>query len=110
MPPLAGPGFDVFVFMLLPAGLPALVEEFVGAPFVPPIGAAVEAGAGVGNEVMGVGTSGIGLERTSAISSVTLASVAVLLRYLYSDVSSVTISFFRTASVVKAAARASASI
>src|SRR4030095_4194334 len=58
--------FEVFVVVLLPAGLPALVEGLVGAPVVPPDVAGVGEGAGVGNEVTGAGISGIGLERKGA--------------------------------------------
>ena len=102
--PVAG----VLLVILVPAGLlPLFVPPFV-LPF--PFVAGVEEGLGPGTEVTGVGASGIGFDKTFATSSVTFASVAVLLRYLYSAVSSVTIACFLPASVVKAAARAIASI
>ena len=107
--PVAG----VFVVTVVPVVLvPLFVPPFAGVPLEDPLPlvAGVEEGLGPGREVTGVGTSGIGFDKTFATSSVTLASVAVLLRYLYSAVSSVTIPCFLAASVVKAAARAIASI
>ena len=102
----------VVLFVTLPVDLvPLLVPPFVGVPLEDPLPfAGVEEGLGPGREVTGVGTSGIGFDKTFATSSLTFASVAVLLRYLYSAVSSVTIPCFRPASVVRAAARAIASI
>ena len=104
---------DVVVLLVtLPVGLvPLFVPLFAGVPLDElPFVAGVDDGLGPGTEVTGVGTSGIGFDKTFATSSVTLASVAVLLRYLYSAVSSVTIPCLLAASVVKAAARAIASI
>src|SRR5205823_9813037 len=77
--PVAG----VFVVMVVPVVLvPLFVPPFAGVPFVDPLPfvAGVEEGLGPGREVTGVGTSGIGVDKTFATSSVTFASVPVLLR------------------------------
>lgn len=77
---------DVVVLLVtLPAGLvPLFVPPFAGVPLEDPLPfvAGVDDGVGVGSEVMGVGKSGNGCDITFATSSVTLASVAVLFRYL----------------------------
>ncbi len=76
--PLAG----VLLVIVVPAGLlPLFVPAFVPPVEPLPLVAGVD-GFVLGNEVIGVGTSGIGVERTLATSSFTFASVAVLLRYL----------------------------
>lgn len=88
--PAAPLPFAGMLLVTLPVGLaPLFVPPFAGAPllepfpFVVPLLAGVDDGLGfVGSEVTGVGTSGIGVDRTLATSSVTFASVAVLLRYL----------------------------
>ena len=78
LPVLLPPVFDVFV-RLFPAGFapPAVV-----VPLPPLFVAGVVTGVDVGKEVIGVGGSGIGFDTTLATNSVTLASVASLLRYL----------------------------
>lgn len=76
--PVAG----VLLVMLLPVDF---VLPLAGVPVVDPFPfvAGVEDGVGfVGSEVIGLGTSGIGLDKTFATSSVTFASVPVLFRYL----------------------------
>lgn len=87
--PFAGfvPAVVVVVLVAVPVGavdcgvVADAVEPFGEvAPDVEPAG--VVAGAGVGNEVKGVGSGGNGLDRTEATNSVMPASDA-LCRYLY---------------------------
>ena len=88
MVPVLFPPLVVLPLAALVVVLPAagFAPPFVVAPLPLPLAAGVAdgvaAGAGVGTEVTGVGISGIGFESTLANNSVTLASVAALLRYL----------------------------